>query len=283
MKFKNKQSRRSVVKMAGVGVGAAGLSAVGTASDGSVRGVGQFRSDLERARALREKKASVNVAAGERRVSPNDEFVRYLRNRGYAVGTNSSTWRTGSKRPSESREGLASVQKLEPNDESELSVSLNLVAYHDDCQPAHRVYVEYYWEWDVDNGFGEPERDAFYYHWPKDAGQIINDSWVASNCSFYDRDNSLKAICFKYDDTSLDEGEYDHGYGGVDMAPEDGLDSDTTFAGKWVHTYQELKVCGFYTQHGKASTKSCYDGEEDFGGFVQTDYGDAEHHFDNCQ
>jgi len=269
--------RRNVIKSIGASVvGSTALAGVGAADEKTER---EFKADIRRARELRDKRAKRNVAANERKVNPNDAFVKYLRNKGYGVGTNTviSSFTFGSDGPS--------TEKLEPNDGDELYATINLTDWHSQCDPdPWKMYAEYYWEWDVDSGDGERADDLFCFAWPDEAAEIISDSWESSdNCRMYDRDNDLNGISFKYDDTVLSAPDYDHGYGGVDMEPLSGLSDDDTWAGKWDHTYQELEVCGFSaSSDGSMSVSYCTSGKSDKGGYTQTDHADTDHNYNNC-
>ncbi len=254
-------SRRSVLKT--VGASAVGLP-VASASAAADQGLSD---ELEQARRVR------------RKTGDNDKFVKYLRKRDYAV---ESKAKTETISHSGSSDGDVGTQKLS---ESDLSVNLNIIAYHVNCNPdPYDIYVEYYFDWDVSDGFGEGDRDAFSIGWPSDEFQYAESSAdTSSNVSFYDRDNSLNGISFKFDDGSLSGGDSVSGYGGCSVTKESGWSDSTTFAGKYVHTYDDLEICGFsVSSDGTMAYSYCQDGRRDNMGFVQTEYSERTDKYTNC-
>ncbi|MEZ3143743.1 hypothetical protein [Halobaculum sp. MBLA0143] len=223
---------------------------------------------IEQAREVRE-------ATGD-----NDKFLQYLERRGYATTSKGTT--DTLYHQSNSTDG-ASTQQLS---DSELSVSLNIIAYHINCNPdPYDIYVEYYFDWDASSGAGEPEEDLFSFAWPADAFQYAEDSAETSgNVSFYSRDNALNGVSFKFDDyANLGSGGSAAGYGGCSVTKESGWSGSTTFGGKYVHTYETLEVCGFSTGfEGEMTLSYCNQGHKDEMGFTQINYSERDDEYTNC-
>jgi hypothetical protein len=178
--------------------------------------------------------------------------------------------------------GDAGTQQLNSSD---LNVSMNIIAYHVNCNPdPYDIYVEYYFDWDVSEGFGEGDKDLFSYSWPSSDFQYAeNSAETSGNVEFYDRGNDLNGISFKFDDSSLEGGDTATGYGGCSVNKESGWSGSTTFAGKYLHTYDELKICGFSVSNdGTVGYSFCNEGEKDPMGFTQIDYSEKEDRYTNC-
>lgn len=253
-----KMGRRNVLKTLGAAVIVPGIATVGSAQSG-------FEQHLEEARRLRRQKQD------------NDRFVSFLRKKGYGVSSNTVT-----ETHTHNSGGDLSTQKLSSSD---LSASINIVADHIHCDPdPYRIYAEYYFDWSVDSGFGEPEKDLFSFAWPADAFQYREDSQQSSsNVSFDTRGNQLNGISFKFDDTGLYGGDHEVGYGGCYISKESGWSDSTTFAGKYIHTYQSSEICGVsFSSDGEMSFTLCNEGEKDAMGHTQTDYSEVEHNYTNC-
>lgn len=101
---------------------------------------------------------------------------------------------------------------------------------------------------------------------------------------FYDRSNLLNGLSFKYHDAKhIDRNDSDSGYGGVHVRTESGYSDTTTIAGKYVHTYKTLELCGFSVgSDGTMSWDFCTDGKKDYMGHVQKGWSEANHNWTNC-
>ena len=229
----------------------------------------EFKRDVRRARHIREQSED------------HSRFVEYLRNKGYGIGSTT----TLSRFPTEYANG-PSTQRLDPKDDSELRASISIVDWHYRCssEPS-KTYVEYYFEWDVDSGFGEPYRDSFGMGWPAQSFEYNEDSHESSgNVSFYRRANGLNGVSFKYRDNNLSNPDYDDGYGGCYLrVGEDGYSSETTFAGEYAHTYNKTSVCGYsVSSSGDISYNVCANQRVEYGGYTQTDHSETDHNYNNC-
>lgn len=249
-----------------IGASAIGFSTVGTVT---AKRENQFRRDVDQARKLREK-------TGE-----NNKFIEYLQKKGYAVKSNTVHDKVhlgGNDGPS--------TQRLSSD---ELTATINVSAWHRNCNPdPYDVYAEYYFEWNMNGGSGDGDKDGFSVGWPASDFQYEeNSATSSSNVDFHTRDNSLNAVFFKYDDTGLGGywgDDYDSGYGGCYMNTESGYGDSSTFAGKWAHTYDNLTICGASASgSGEPSWSFCNDGKKDYMGFTQTDYSEADQYWANCQ
>jgi hypothetical protein len=254
--------RRSVLRTIGAGAALSTTTTLGGVLSPDDR---QFRHDIERARRLRADRDSYEA------------FIRYLRDQGYAVSR-------ASARPQALTTESAPTETMRLS-ESDLRAELSMTAYHTQCDPdPNKIYIEYWFEWDVDSGHGEPEEDWFSYSWDQDEMTYIEDTHQSSNnVTFQKRSDNLNGIAFSFDDTSLDSGSLAHGYGGCYAEPDSELNQDTSVGGKYAHTYKETKICdATYDPDGAHSIKTCDKDRKDMMGHVSMKYEEADHNYNNC-